>query len=287
MRADKINFARLKPATFERTLHRGERAPTFGLRRGGMESVATCAPAGESRKDFCATRDGGFFGFDDEHGRAFAKADAGAPRVEGTTAVRIKQQQRAKTVQRKPRQRIARAGEHKVSLALFNQFGGGKNGHRSGGTCGGKRRHRAERADFPGAQIRRTGTFVKAQRAEAVLVFAEHGGEKSFRPQHSADRRSEHHPGAGGIDFTEAGGESGGSQSFARGDPGKFVGTRAAHVAGEFVHVVAHLADEVVCKARRGKKRERAESGAVGANRFPDRRHAATGGANDAAAGDD
>ena len=118
--ADEINFARLKLAAFEGALHRGERATALGLRRGGVEGVAARAPAGEPRENFCTASQRGLFGFNDEHRRAFAEADAGAPRIERAAAVWVEQQQRAKTVQREPRQRIAGSGEHYVRFALLN-----------------------------------------------------------------------------------------------------------------------------------------------------------------------
>ena len=148
VRADKINFAGLKPAAFERALHRGESAPPVRMRRGGMKGVATRAPAGEPGQNRRAARAGEFLRLQHEHRRAFAQTDAGAPRIERTAAFGVEQQQRAKTVQRQSRKRIRSARQHQIGFALLDQFRGGQDCHRAGGTGGGDGGARAERAEF-------------------------------------------------------------------------------------------------------------------------------------------
>ena len=122
---------------------------------------------------------------------------------------------------------------------------------------------------------------MKSERSEPPLPPAQQAGENLFRARHSADRATEHHTHALRFQRARAGRQPGGGERFPRGDPRQLVRARAAHPAGQRVHVFPDLADGMMGITRRGEKRERPEAGLSGADGFPDPANATTGGADD------
>ena len=243
VRAHIIDAAGRQTASFQRQTHGCERAVAFGMRRGGVAGVATRAPARQPGQNLRAARPRRGFRFQHEHSGTFAETDAGACGIEGPAAIGVQQEQRAKTIQGQPRQRICAARNHDVGLAALNHFRRRRNGHRARRTRRGKSEARSAHSEPARAQFGGRGTFVKTKRAEALLVFAEQPAQDLFRAQHASDGGAEGHADTFGRHGTETGFQPRLLYRFLCRNPRELVRTRAAHVASQGVHVHAHLAD--------------------------------------------